>query len=328
MAKALRAVSRGFMSGTGASLLEASKKRALQAAGSPPQLLLVGLGNPGAEYEQTRHNAGKLLLQRLVGTQHFGEWCSSDGAEVAEGVLGGQNVLAVLPLTFMNLSGGPVAKLASRHNLQPEKCIIIHDDLDLAAGRVKIKAGGSSGGQRGVESCAASMGSADFWRLRIGIGRPVSKADVADYVLSPFTSREEETLSALFERLSSDELAHLLPDCTSADGRGRSALLNALARPATFSTGGRKRRACEPAVPCTGQRATHDVQHEARSNSGDCPQPAPAKRKQSRCTMATSLADARPADSHDGELSHVRLAPPVAAPMQCVAAAAVAAAAK
>jgi hypothetical protein len=132
----------------------------------------------------------------------------------------------------MNLSGKGVAKLATRNDCSPARVVIVHDDLDLQCGRLKIKQGGSSGGHKGIDSCTACLRSADFHRLRIGIGRPARKEDVPDFVLEPFTSAEWTTLVALFERLAHPDLSARLPElCTGSDAV-RSQLLAAVAAPA------------------------------------------------------------------------------------------------
>ena len=208
-----------------------------------PRLLLVGLQNPRCE--NTRHNAGQMLLTQLVeaaGAQ-FGEFYSCDGARVAEGKLGGQDVLACMPNSFMNLSGRCVGRLSRRYTLGPSQVVVFHDDLDLAVGRCKIKQGGSSGGHRGVDSCAASLQSHDFWRVRIGIGRPADKAAVPDFVLQPFAPAEHATLSAAFERWGAhcDELPAAL-----AEPAALSRLLNAVGAPT--ATGAAVRKGVSPAA--------------------------------------------------------------------------------
>ena len=216
-------------------------KRALDAPSSTegahhesPAMLLIGLGNPGVRYAGTRHNVGQMFVEQLVAlhSDKFGPWKPAEGARVAWGTLGGRCVVACVPTQPMNLSGKGVAKLATRNDCSPARVVIVHDDLDLQCGRLKIKQGGSSGGHKGIDSCTACLRSADFHRLRIGIGRPARKEDVPDFVLEPFTSAEWTTLVALFERLAHPDLSARLPElCTGSDAV-RSQLLAAVAAPA------------------------------------------------------------------------------------------------
>ena len=214
-------------------------KRALDASTEgahheSPAMLLIGLGNPGVRYAGTRHNVGQMFVEQLVAlhSDKFGPWKPAEGARVAWGTLGGRCVVACVPTQPMNLSGKGVAKLATRNDCSPARVVIVHDDLDLQCGRLKIKQGGSSGGHKGIDSCTACLRSADFHRLRIGIGRPARKEDVPDFVLEPFTSAEWTTLVALFERLAHPDLSARLPElCTGSDAV-RSQLLAAVAAPA------------------------------------------------------------------------------------------------
>ena len=214
-------------------------KRALDASTEgahheSPAMLLIGLGNPGVRYAGTRHNVGQMFVEQLVAlhSDKFGPWKPAEGARVAWGTLGGRCVVACVPTQPMNLSGKGVAKLATRNDCSPARVVIVHDDLDLQCGRLKIKQGGSSGGHKGIDSCTACLRSADFHRLRIGIGRPARKEDVPDFVLEPFTSAEWTTLVALFERLAHPDLSARLPElCTGSDAV-RSQLLAAVATPA------------------------------------------------------------------------------------------------
>jgi len=197
-------------------------------------MLLIGLGNPGVRYAGTRHNAGQMFVEQLVAlhSDKFGPWKPAECARVAWGTLGGRCVVACVPTQPMNLSGKAVAMLATRNACSPARVVIAHDDLDLQCGRLKIKQGGSSGGHKGIDSCTACLRSADFYRLRIGIGRPARKEDVPDFVLEPFTSAERTTLVALFERLARPDLSARLPElCTGSDAV-RSQLLADVAAPA------------------------------------------------------------------------------------------------
>ena len=190
-----------------------------------PRVIVVGLGNPGQGYASTRHNAGQLLLKKLFPSDESA-WRDCDGARVLSGELGdGFPALAVIPATFMNLSGHCVQKLCERFNINHSHLLVLHDDIDLPVGKCKMKIGGSTGGHRGLESIAQHLRSPDFCRLRIGVGRPANRADVPDYVLQTFTDTEMKALAPVFDRLA--ELAPTIPAALESDA-ARSTLLNAI----------------------------------------------------------------------------------------------------
>ncbi len=151
-------------------------------------LLIAGLGNPGREYEGTRHNVGFMLIDRIA--SHLNVKLKRSGpALVAEGAVGDDRAVLIKPLTYMNLSGEAVARFSGFFSIPVELIIVAHDDCDLPLGRMKLKKNGGSGGHRGIISIIERLGSPDFQRIRLGIGRP-AHGDIADYVLSPFTSEE------------------------------------------------------------------------------------------------------------------------------------------
>ncbi len=165
--------------------------------------LVVGLGNPGKEYAGNRHNVGFLvadLLARRVAAK-FGR-SKKAGADVAEGRLGfgGPRLILVKPLTFMNLSGGPVASLAQFFKVPVDNVIAVHDELDLPYGQIRAKRGGGEGGHNGLRSMSKSLGSKEYARVRFGIGRPPGRQDPADYVLSDFSAAERKELEFLVDR--------------------------------------------------------------------------------------------------------------------------------
>ncbi|MCD6150259.1 MAG: aminoacyl-tRNA hydrolase [Deltaproteobacteria bacterium] len=156
--------------------------------------LVVGLGNPGKEYRDTRHNFGFLAVDELARKMDV-PFCrlSSLEAEVAVGELSSRSVALVKPFTYMNLSGRAVAVLAKFYQLrEPAQIIIIHDDLDIPLGKIKIKSGGGSGGHKGVQSVIESLGTNEFLRIRLGIGLEERPIDVIDYVLTPFALEEQD----------------------------------------------------------------------------------------------------------------------------------------
>jgi len=155
-------------------------------------LLVAGLGNPGREYERTRHNAGWLVLDELA-RRHSGSWRSKFSGSLAEIRLGDLRLALLKPETYMNDSGRSVGAAVRFFKVEPEQVLVVHDDVDLEAGRLQARAGGGLAGHNGLRSLAQHLGSQDFPRLRIGIGRP-GRGDprpVADWVLSPFSPEED-----------------------------------------------------------------------------------------------------------------------------------------
>ncbi|MBE6376171.1 MAG: aminoacyl-tRNA hydrolase [Lentisphaerae bacterium] len=163
--------------------------------------LIVGLGNPGVEYANSRHNAGFMVIEKLLAGFPEGRFTESHLAEsrVFTGRFRGKNLVLQMPQTYMNLSGNAVAPLCRRMEIKPQEVIVISDDLDLAPGRLRLRQGGSDGGHNGLKSIIAELGSADFKRVRIGIGRPES-GKTADYVLSGFEGDGEKAFAAAIER--------------------------------------------------------------------------------------------------------------------------------
>ena len=150
--------------------------------------LIAGLGNPGSRYEKTRHNAGFLVLEELVERLQL-EFKEKEDFKISKGSLGDEKIILVEPLTFMNRSGVAVRKIMQKSNVSPERLIVIHDDLDLECGNLKIRKKGSSGGHKGIESIIQNIGTREFIMVKIGIGRdpfvPTEK-----YVLSRFRKDE------------------------------------------------------------------------------------------------------------------------------------------
>jgi PTH1 family peptidyl-tRNA hydrolase len=165
--------------------------------------LVVGLGNPGREYAGNRHNVGALVADLLVSRMgvRFGRHKRAH-ADVAEGRIGfgGPRVILAKPLTYMNLSGAPVAALAQFYKVGVDNVLVVHDELDLPYGQVRAKRGGGEGGHNGLRSISKSLGSKEYARVRFGIGRPPGRQDPADYVLSDFGAAERKELEFLVDR--------------------------------------------------------------------------------------------------------------------------------
>ncbi len=183
-------------------------------------LLITGLGNPGAKYERNRHNIGFMAVERIADDHGFGPWRSKFQGQISEGRLGGQKVLLLKPATFMNRSGQAVGEALRFYKLGSEALIVIHDELDLAPGKLRLKQGGGHAGHNGLRSIHAHVGP-DYTRLRLGIGHPGHKDRVASYVLSDFAKADQGWLDDLLRGISegADKLA-------AGDGAG---FLNAVA---------------------------------------------------------------------------------------------------
>ncbi|BBX72306.1 aminoacyl-tRNA hydrolase [Mycobacterium shinjukuense] len=170
-------------------------------AGGRPPLLVVGLGNPGENYARTRHNLGFMvadLLAARLGSKFKAH--KRSGAEVIAGRLAGRAVVLAKPRCYMNESGRQLAPLAKFYSVPPADIIVVHDELDLDFGRIRLKFGGGEGGHNGLRSVAAALGTKDFQRVRIGIGRPPGRKDPAAFVLENFTAAERPEVPAICER--------------------------------------------------------------------------------------------------------------------------------
>ncbi len=173
-------------------------------------LLVAGLGNPGPEYASTRHNAGFMVLDRLARTLGIA-WRQAPGPALeARGAVDGRRLVLLKPMTYMNLSGRAVAAAARRHGAGPEEICVVYDDLDLPPGALRIRGGGGgAGGHRGVLSIIEELGTKDFMRVRVGIGRPLPGQDAARHVLAPFPAAEWEAVAPALERAAEAVLAVL-----------------------------------------------------------------------------------------------------------------------
>jgi PTH1 family peptidyl-tRNA hydrolase len=174
--------------------------------------LVAGLGNPGERYARTRHNAGAMVVERL---------CERFGARLrkvrllsvfaAEARLEGQPLLLVTPGTFMNECGPPLASFARKRGVPVERIIACHDDIDLAFGALRIKRGGSTAGHHGLDSMVRAFHSSDFYRVRLGVGRPAGRWENVDFLLEPFRKREQEDVAVLVED-AADAVLSLVTD--------------------------------------------------------------------------------------------------------------------
>jgi PTH1 family peptidyl-tRNA hydrolase len=164
--------------------------------------LVVGLGNPGAEYKKNRHNIGFMAADRIAEEHRFPSFRKKFQGELAEGNVAGQKVILLKPQTYMNLSGQSVAAAAKFYKIRPDRIAVFHDELDLPPGKVRVKCGGGNAGHNGLKSMQAHLGTADFWRVRLGIGHPGDKARVHGHVLGDFAKADQEWLDKLLTACS------------------------------------------------------------------------------------------------------------------------------
>ena len=169
--------------------------------------LIVGLGNPGAKYAGNRHNIGFMAVERIATDHDFGPWKSKFQGSLSEGRFGSTRAVLLRPETFMNKSGDSVAAAMRFYKLEPEDVIVLHDELDLAPGKVKFKIGGGHAGHNGLRSIHSHLGP-EYGRVRLGVGHPGHKDRVAGYVLSDFAKAEAEWLEEVLRGIS-DGAAHL-----------------------------------------------------------------------------------------------------------------------
>ncbi|OBB99896.1 aminoacyl-tRNA hydrolase [Mycobacterium sp. 852013-50091_SCH5140682] len=164
-------------------------------------LLVVGLGNPGPVYAKTRHNLGFMVADLLAGRMGSAfKVHKKSGAEVATGRLGDRSVVLAKPRTYMNESGRQVGPLAKFYSISPADIVVIHDELDIDFGRIRLKLGGGEGGHNGLRSVAAALGTKDFQRVRVGVGRPPGRQDAAAFVLDPFNAVERKEVPTICEQ--------------------------------------------------------------------------------------------------------------------------------
>jgi PTH1 family peptidyl-tRNA hydrolase len=162
-------------------------------------LLVVGLGNPGPGYAGNRHNVGQMVADELARRIGVTFKSSRTNARVAEGRISvpGPRVVLAKPNSFMNVSGGPVSGLAKYYSVEPARIVVIHDELDIPFDTVRLKLGGGPGGHNGIKDIAKALGTPDFVRVRVGIGRPPGRMDAADFVLRDFSGSERDALPSL-----------------------------------------------------------------------------------------------------------------------------------
>jgi PTH1 family peptidyl-tRNA hydrolase len=162
--------------------------------------LIAGLGNPGPRYAETRHNAGKMALEKLAGRHGIRLDTAKFDARFGSGRIAGQRVCLASTLVYMNESGRAIVPLSRFYRIPPERILVVYDELDLPFGQLRLKIGGGAGGHNGIRSMLRLLGTEDFGRLRMGIGRPPAGWKGADYVLSRFESAEQDALDAFIDQ--------------------------------------------------------------------------------------------------------------------------------
>jgi len=171
--------------------------------------LVVGLGNPGRQYQGNRHNVGFRIVDQLAARAGISSPREKYGAELYEIALGGERVLLCKPMEFMNVSGQAVRQVAGFHKIPAAQTIVVHDELDVPFGRLKLGVGGGAGGHNGIRSIIDQLGTPDFLRVRVGIDRPPPEWKGADYVLANFTGAEQKQLPELID-LAADAVEEIV----------------------------------------------------------------------------------------------------------------------
>jgi PTH1 family peptidyl-tRNA hydrolase len=167
--------------------------------GTQAMYLILGLGNPGRRYQFTRHNIGFMVLEKIAAQWEVDLKQKSFDALWNRGKIAGINVLLAMPQTYMNLSGNAARKLLAYFKMDISNLIVIHDDLDLPFGKLRLKTGGGDAGHKGLKSIVTCLGSADFMRVRLGIGKPSDESRIEDYVLERFESKEAAELQQIIQ---------------------------------------------------------------------------------------------------------------------------------
>lgn len=186
-------------------------------------LLWVGLGNPGPEHARQRHNIGFMALDAIARRHGFGPWRKRFKGEVAEGSVAGRRILALKPMTYMNGSGDSVQPAAAFLKIPPSDIWTFHDELDLAPGKVRVKRGGGAAGHNGLRDMQRTLGTPDFWRVRLGIGHPGHKDRVSGHVLGNFAKADAAWVEALLDAVA--DAAPLLTEGRPEEFMTRVALL-------------------------------------------------------------------------------------------------------
>lgn len=181
--------------------------------------VIAGLGNPGLRYAKTRHNTGFRVIEKLRDKGTFGPEKEKFEAMISKGTAGGQMCLLVRPLTYMNESGRAIRQVLDFYKVEPDHLIVIHDDIDLPAGHLRIRASGSAGGHNGMKSVISCVGTEKFYRVRVGVGAKPDGWDLADYVLSTFSREDEAVMEEAMDQAASAAICLMSEGLSSAMNR-------------------------------------------------------------------------------------------------------------
>tara|TARA_R110002050_G_scaffold55954_7_gene125879 strand:- start:3717 stop:4457 length:741 start_codon:yes stop_codon:yes gene_type:complete len=222
-------------------------------------LLIAGLGNPGPQYARNRHNVGFMAADAIARRHSFSGFSKKFRGEIAEGTLAGEKVLLLKPMTFMNLSGDSVGEAMRFYKLGPADIIVVHDELDLAPGKLKLKTGGGNGGHNGLKSIDAHCGK-DYKRLRIGIGHPGHKDRVNPHVLGDFAKSDQDWLQPLLDAIADN--ADLMAQGNDASFLNKIAL-------ATGTAEAKPAKLAKPGAPADGKSkpSAKSHIHQARNSA-------------------------------------------------------------
>lgn len=236
-------------------------------------LLIVGLGNPGREYEKTRHNVGWMAVDAIHARHRFGPWKKRFHAETADGMLGGEKALLMKPLTYMNESGRAVGEAARFLKVEAKDVVAVHDELDLPAGKTRIKSGGGGAGHNGIRSLTAHLGP-DYRRLRIGIGHPGHRDLVHSYVLHDFAKADTDWLVPLLDAIADN--AEML---AVGNDTGFATRIHLATNPAAERVEKAKARPAKPAEEAghTSSPAPSKPDERSEGGSTSAGKPAPSR---------------------------------------------------
>jgi PTH1 family peptidyl-tRNA hydrolase len=249
--------------------------------------LIVGLGNPGKEYSRHRHNVGFMALERIAARHNLGPWKKRYRSLVAEGLIGGHRVMLLMPQTYMNESGQAVGEAQRWLKVAEDDIYVVHDEIDLAPGKIKVKAGGGNAGHNGLRSISAHIGN-EYQRVRIGVGHPGAKEKVIGYVLHDFAKADQDWLEPMLDAIA-ESAGHL---AAGDDARFLTDVTRRL-QPARAPQPAKKEAAKKPepvaAMADAAPAAPATAKPSARAPGKTAPAPARAAQAQRGGTLADSL---------------------------------------